>query len=339
MTSPAQDQPRSPSGAPPLLEISDLKTYFQKKDRVSRAVDGVSFTVAPRQVVAIVGESGSGKSITALSIMGLVPQPNGRIVGGSIRFEGRDLRELTDLQMTDVRGNQISMIFQEPMTSLNPVLTIGKQLTEVLQRHAGMRRAPALDRSIRMLETMGVPRAGDLVHEYPHQLSGGLRQRVMTAMAMLCEPKLLIADEPTTALDVTIQAQVLQMMRQMRESFDTAVILITHDLGVVADMADHVIVMYAGQIVESVDADTLFGSPLHPYTSALMASIPSLDVDRETLYSIPGTVPNAAEFPVGCRFAARCGRATQACREGSIDLEEKAPGHRVRCCQVPAGRT
>jgi peptide/nickel transport system ATP-binding protein/oligopeptide transport system ATP-binding protein len=320
----------------PLLEVTNLRTYFQKKERVFKAVDGVSFTVAPRQVVAIVGESGSGKSITALSIMGLVPRPHGRIVEGTIRFSGQDLRKLSDIQMTDIRGNKISMIFQEPMTCLNPVLTIGKQLTEVLCRHAGMPKSQALEKSIRMLEVMGVPRAKELVREYPHQLSGGLRQRVMTTMAMLCEPNLLIADEPTTALDVTIQAQVLQMMKQMRESFDTAVILITHDLGVVADMADHVIVMYAGQIVESVDADTLFSHPRHPYTAALLASIPSLDVDKETLFSIPGTVPNASEFPTGCRFAARCAMATDACSTASIHLEEKVPGHFVRCANLRA---
>jgi peptide/nickel transport system ATP-binding protein/oligopeptide transport system ATP-binding protein len=320
----------------PLLEVSGLKTYFQTKKAVVKAVDGVSFMVAPGQTVALVGESGCGKSITALSVMGLVPKPNGKVAAGSIRFAGIDLLSLTAEQMTDLRGDQISMIFQEPMTCLNPVLTIGKQLTEVLRRHRRTPRRKAMREAVGMLEVMGVPRAGELVREYPHQLSGGLRQRVMIAMAMLCGPRLLIADEPTTALDVTIQAQVLMLMKQMRRDFGTAVILITHDLGVVADQADHVIVMYAGQIVESVGADTLFSRPLHPYTAGLMASIPSLDLDRETLYSIPGTVPNAAEFPSGCRFAARCERVCKECTGTEIPLEEKAPGHFVRCICVPA---
>jgi len=320
----------------PLLEVTDLKTYFLTKRAVVRAVDDISFTVAPGQIVSLVGESGCGKSITALSVMGLVPKPAGKVVAGTIRFAGTDLLGLTPEQMTDLRGNQISMIFQEPMTCLNPVLTIGKQLTEVLRRHRRISRAAALKKAIGMLEVMGVPRAGELVHDYPHQLSGGLRQRVMIAMAMLCQPRLLIADEPTTALDVTIQAQVLMLMKQMRGEFGTAVIFITHDLGVVAEMADHVIVMYAGQIVESVDADTLFIRALHPYTAGLMASIPSLDLDKETLYSIPGTVPNAAEFPPGGRFAARCERVCKDCPETDIPLEEKAPGHLVRCIRVSA---
>jgi len=318
----------------PLLAVDGLRTYFTKKKVVTRAVDGISLTVQPRQVVCIVGESGSGKSITALSIMRLVPAPHGQIISGSIRFEGRDLLALSEVQMTDVRGNDISMIFQEPMTALNPVLTIGKQLTEVLVRHRRTGNPEAVQKSVEMLKVMGVPRAAEIMHEYPHQLSGGLRQRAMTAMAMLCRPKLLIADEPTTALDVTIQAQILQLMKAMRQEFNTSIILITHDLGVVAEMADHVIVMYAGQIVESVDADTLFDRPEHPYTQALLASIPSLDKDQVSLYSIPGTVPNAAEFPQGCRFAARCGKASAECSAQAVELEEKHPGHWVRCIKV-----
>ena len=318
----------------PLLAVDGLRTYFTKKKVVTRAVDGISLTVQPRQVVCIVGESGSGKSITALSIMRLVPAPHGQIISGSIRFEGRDLLALSEVQMTDVRGNDISMIFQEPMTALNPVLTIGKQLTVVLVRHRRTGNPEAVQKSVEMLKVMGVPRAAEIMHEYPHQLSGGLRQRAMTAMAMLCRPKLLIADEPTTALDVTIQAQILQLMKAMRQEFNTSIILITHDLGVVAEMADHVIVMYAGQIVESVDADTLFDRPEHPYTQALLASIPSLDKDQVSLYSIPGTVPNAAEFPQGCRFAARCGKASAECSAQAVELEEKHPGHWVRCIKV-----
>ena len=318
----------------PLLRITNLKTHFIKKDKAARAVDGVDLTVYPRQTLCVVGESGSGKSVTALSIMRLVPKPHGRIVAGEILFQGRDLLALSEKQMTDLRGNAISMIFQEPMTALNPVITVGRQLTEVLSRHRRLGHREAVRRSVKMLEVMGVPRAGQIIHEYPHQLSGGLRQRVMSAMAMLCEPKLLIADEPTTALDVTIQAQVLHLMKAMREQFDTAIILITHDLGVVAEMADHVLVMYAGQVVESVDADTLFSTPLHPYTQALLDSIPSLDEEKATLYSIPGTVPSAFSFPAGCRFADRCRLAGPECRAAEVALEEKRPGHLVRCIKV-----
>jgi peptide/nickel transport system ATP-binding protein/oligopeptide transport system ATP-binding protein len=318
----------------PLLKITGLKTHFIRKGQAARAVDGVDMTVFPRQTLCVVGESGSGKSVTVLSVMRLVPKPYGRIVAGEILFQGRDLAALSEKQMTDIRGDAIAMIFQEPMTALNPVITVGRQLTEVLSRHRKMRHREAVRRSVEMLEVMGVPRARQIIHEYPHQLSGGLRQRVMSAMAMLCQPKLLIADEPTTALDVTIQAQVLQLMKEMREKFDTSIILITHDLGVVAEMADHVLVMYAGQVVESVDADTLFSEPLHPYTQALLDSIPSLDEEKATLYSIPGTVPNAFNFPDGCRFADRCKLAGPECRAAEVPLEEKRPGHLVRCIKV-----
>ena len=317
--------------AEPLLAIKDLKTYFLSKDKEVKAVDGIDIDVYPRQIVCIVGESGCGKSMTSLSIMRLVPKPRGKIVGGKIVFNGKDLLGLTEEQMTNVRGNDISMIFQEPMTALNPVLTIGDQITEVLIRHRAMPKRQALDKAIEMLQFVGVPRAREIVHEYPHQLSGGLRQRVMIAMAMVCEPKLLIADEPTTALDVTIQAQVLELMKKMREDFDTSIILITHDLGVVADMADHVVVMYAGQVVESVNADEMFSEPLHPYTQALLAAIPTLDEEKEILYAIPGTVPDAGAFPVGCRFADRCALAEAGCFEKMPDLREVKSGHFVRC--------
>ncbi len=315
----------------PLLEIANLRTYFISKDAEVKAVDGIDLTVYPRQIVCVVGESGSGKSITSLSIMRLVPQPRGKIVSGTMMFNGRNLLDLSEEQMTDVRGNEISMIFQEPMTALNPVLSIGDQITEVLIRHRHMTKRQAWGKAVEMLRFVGVPRSEQIVHDYPHQLSGGLRQRVMIAMAMVCEPKLLLADEPTTALDVTIQAQVLDLMKKMRDDFNTAIVLITHDLGVVADMADHVVVMYAGQVVESVNADDLFAQPLHPYTKALMASIPSLDEEKEVLYSIPGTVPDAAAFPVGCRFAERCPLAQPSCREKMPELRELQPGHFVRC--------
>lgn len=317
--------------AEPLLAIRDLKTYFVTKDAQVRAVDGIDIDVYPRQVVCIVGESGCGKSMTSLSIMGLVPKPHGKIVGGEVVFNGQDLLKLSDKEMTNIRGNEISMIFQEPMTSLNPVFTVGKQITEVLMRHRNLTKQEALKKTVETLQTIGVPRANDIVNDYPHQLSGGLRQRIMIAMAMVCEPKLLIADEPTTALDVTIQAQVLELMKNMRNEFDTSIILITHDLGVVAEMADDVVVMYAGQVVESADADAMFRDPVHPYTKALMDSIPSLDEEKETLYSIPGTVPNAARYPVGCRFAARCPIAQASCHEKMPELREVSPGHFARC--------
>ncbi len=315
----------------PLLAIKGLKTYFLSKEKQIRAVDGIDIEVYPRQIVCIVGESGCGKSMTSLSIMGLVPKPRGKIIAGEILFEGKDLLKLTARQMADVRGNHISMIFQEPMTALNPVMTIGAQITEVLVRHKGLSKYNAMMKAVSMLRFVGVPRADEIIREYPHQLSGGMRQRVMIAMAMVCEPKLLIADEPTTALDVTIQAQVLELMKQMRNETDTAIVLITHDLGVVADMADHVVVMYAGQVVESAQADVLFSNPIHPYTKALLASIPSLDEEKEVLYSIPGTVPNAAAFPSGCRFAARCPHAQPNCHVLMPELREIEPGHLVRC--------
>lgn len=322
--------------AEPLLAIRDLRTYFISKNTEVRAVDGIDIDVQKGQILCVVGESGSGKSMTSLSIMRLVPKPRGKIVSGEIVLDGQDLLKLTEQQMTGVRGNDISMIFQEPMTALNPVLSIGDQITEVILRHRKITKKEALHRAVEMLKFVGVPRAEQIVREYPHQLSGGLRQRVMIAMAMVCEPKLLLADEPTTALDVTIQAQVLELMRKMRDEFGTSIILITHDLGVVAEMADHVVVMYAGQVVESTDAETLFSQPLHPYTRGLMASMPSLDEQREVLYSIPGTVPGAVNFPKGCRFADRCHMAQARCHRTMPDLREVAAGHFVRCDMITA---
>lgn len=315
----------------PILTVENLKTYFISNGVEIHAVDGIDLDVYPGQIMCIVGESGSGKSMTSLSVMGLVPKPGGKIVAGKIRFQGKDLAQLSDLELSEIRGNEISMIFQEPMTSLNPVLTIGDQLTEGLIRHKKVSKRQAMDASIEMLQYVGVPRVKDIVKEYPHQLSGGLRQRVMIAMAMICRPKLLIADEPTTALDVTIQAQVLALMVSMRDQFNTSIILITHDLGVVAEVADHVVVMYAGQIVENASADALFENPTHPYTRALLASIPSPDEVKKELYSIPGTVPDPANFPSGCRFAERCQLVQPSCTQTAKQLREISPGHFIRC--------
>ncbi|MEK3725609.1 ABC transporter ATP-binding protein [Paenibacillus sp. FSL H8-0034] len=315
----------------PLLSVENLKTYFIKGEVEVHAVDGIDLTIYPKQIVCIVGESGCGKSMTSLSIMGLVPKPHGRVVNGQIWFGGQNLLGLTENQLSSIRGNDISMIFQEPMTSLNPVLTIGDQMTEVLLRHRNISKQQALEKVIEMLEFVGVARAKDIVKEYPHQFSGGMRQRVMIGMAMICEPKLLIADEPTTALDVTIQAQVLDLMKRMRDEFETSVMMITHDLGVVAEIADQVVVMYAGQVVESASADHLFEDPLHPYSRALLKSIPSLDEEKEVLYSIPGTVPDSSRYPTGCRFAERCEWTQPSCMETMPELREIKPGQFARC--------
>lgn len=317
--------------AEPVLTIKNLKTYFIDSESEVRAVDGIDIDLFPGQTLCVVGESGCGKSVTALSVMGLLPRPKGKIVDGQIFFEGYDISKLGEEELAEIRGNKISMIFQEPMTSLNPVLTIGDQISEPLIRHQRMPVKDAFARSIEMLNEVGIPRPEGIIREYPHQLSGGMRQRVMIAMAMICSPKILIADEPTTALDVTIQMQILELMRQMREKFGTAILFITHDLGVVSELADHVVVMYAGQVVENAPADTLFENPLHPYTIALLASIPFMDVDKDRLYSIPGLVPDASKFPNYCRFAERCERAEEQCFNGMPILEEIEAGHRVRC--------
>lgn len=311
--------------------MKGLKTYFFNKEATTRAVDGVDLKVRPKEVVCVVGESGSGKSMTSLSIMGLVPKPRGKVVEGSITFDGKEILDYTSNEMAKLRGNDISMIFQEPMTALNPVLKIGDQIQEGYIQHRKVSKKEGRKKAIEMLKRVSVPRAEEIMDEYPHQLSGGLRQRVMIAMAMICEPKLLIADEPTTALDVTIQSQVMNLMKQMRDEFETSILLVTHDLGVVAEMADHVVVMYAGQVVETTDADTLFERALHPYTKGLMESIPSINEDKETLYSIPGIVPEAHNFPQGCRFADRCALAIDSCKEKMPELREIEPGHFVRC--------
>lgn len=313
-----------------LLEVRNLKTYFKRNKIDIPAVDGVDLKINKGETVALVGESGSGKSITSLSIMRLIPSPPGKIVDGEILFNGQDLAQLSESDMCTIRGNDISMIFQEPMTSLNPVLTIGEQIMEVLIYHQKMTKQVAKNRAIEMLELVGFSRAKELINEYPHRLSGGMRQRVMIAIAMSCNPKLLIADEPTTALDVTIQAQILELMRDLSKKYDTSILLITHDLGVVSEIADRVVVMYCGQVVEEAAVDDLFDEPLHPYTIGLMGSIPSLEGDAERLQSIEGIVPPPENFPVGCRFAPRCPHQFERCRNEVPALTDVG-GRKVRC--------
>jgi peptide/nickel transport system ATP-binding protein len=320
----------------PLLAIDDLRTHFFTRDGVVRAVDGVSFSVGTGETLAVVGESGCGKSVTALSILRLVPSPPGRIVGGAIRFDGTDLLSLSDAEMRRIRGNAISMIFQEPMTSLNPVLTVARQIGETLRLHQGLDADAAEQRAIEMLRLVRISEPGRRARQYPHELSGGMRQRVMIAMALACNPKVLIADEPTTALDVTIQAQILDLMRELKTRIDAAIILITHDLGVVAEMAQRVVVMYAGRKVEEAPVRDLFRRPRHPYTLGLLASVPRLGAtlgraDPPRLAEIPGTVPSLREPITGCAFAPRCAWAVARCRAEAPPLEERAPEHVAAC--------
>jgi peptide/nickel transport system ATP-binding protein len=337
ISEPAAEPDVTPATAPavPLLEVEDLRTWFFTRDGVERAVNGVSFSVMPGETLAIVGESGCGKSVTALSVLRLIPSPPGRIVSGAIRLAGRDLLTLSDAEMRDVRGNQISMIFQEPMTSLNPVMTIGRQIGEILSLHQGLGRIRARQRAVAMLRLVHIPEPERRIEQYPHQLSGGMRQRVMIAMALACNPKLLIADEPTTALDVTIQAQILDLMRELKQKIDAAIVLITHDLGVVAEMAERVVVMYAGHKVEEAPVKALFHRPLHPYTKGLLGSVPRLGVASvqapPRLAEIPGTVPSLKEPIIGCPFAARCSFATETCRNEMPVFEEKETGHFAAC--------
>ena len=317
-----------------LLEVENLQTHFRAQDGINRAVDGLNFHVNERETVAIVGESGCGKSVTAMSILRLIPEPPGKIAG-AIRFNGRDLLKLSDREMRSIRGNEISMIFQEPMTSLNPVLTVGKQIGETLRLHQGMSSNQAEARAVEMLKLVGIPAPERRVKEYPHQLSGGMRQRVMIAMALACNPKLLIADEPTTALDVTIQAQILDLMRDLKHRVGAAIVLITHDLGVVAEVAERVIVMYAGRKVEEAEVGELFRAPKHPYTQGLLGAVPklgsSLTGETERLAEIPGLVPSLKQKIQGCVFAGRCSYATDFCRKVAPALELKAPGHLAAC--------
>ena len=319
----------------PLLDVTDLRTRFVTEDGEFAAVDGVSFSVDAGRTLAIVGESGCGKSVTALSIMGLVPHPPGRIAGGSIRFEGRELVGLPLRDLQDLRGNGMAMIFQEPMSSLNPVFTIGEQIVEGLLRHRPITRAQATERALAMLEKVRIPAPAQRFHEHPHKLSGGMRQRAMIAMALACEPRLLIADEPTTALDVTIQAQILDLMHRLQQETGTAIILITHDLGVVAEVADEVVVMYAGCVVEQAPVHVLFAEPQHPYTVGLLGSIPRLQGEPRRLAAIVGQVPSPLRIPPGCRFAERCPFADAKCHAESPPLLELGDGHRAACWKAP----
>jgi oligopeptide/dipeptide ABC transporter ATP-binding protein len=319
-----------------LLELRGLRTHFHTDDGVVRAVDGVSFRLHRGKTLGVVGESGCGKSVTALSVMRLVAPP-GRIVEGQILFEGRDLAALPEPRMRAIRGHEISMIFQEPMTSLNPVFTIGYQIAEAVQLHLKKTKSEAREHTIRMLEKVRIPSASTRVDEYPHQMSGGMRQRVMIAMALACSPKLLIADEPTTALDVTIQAQILELMRELQKELGMSIMIITHDLGVIAEVADHVAVMYASKVVEYGTVTDIFKNPLHPYTVGLKNSIPELHTPRnEKLNVIAGSVPNPLRFPPGCKFHPRCPKAVDACRVREPDLREVNPGHWVACDVVKA---
>ena len=315
----------------PVLEVRDLRTYFHTEEGVARAVDGVSFAVGQGQTLGLVGESGCGKSVSAFSIMRLVPDPPGRIEDGQILLEGRDLLALDEEEMRQVRGDDIAMIFQEPMTSLNPVLTCGFQIAEAVVLHQQVPMQEARDRAVEMLQLVGIPAPEQRIDEYPHQLSGGMRQRVMIAMALSCNPDVLIADEPTTALDVTIQAQILALLESLQESLQMAIVMITHDLGVIAETADQVAVMYAGQIVEYAETQSLFARPRHPYTRGLLRSIPRLDDEQERLDIIPGVVPDARAFPPGCRFAPRCPLADDHCRAEAPPLAEVEAGHWASC--------
>ena len=321
----------------PILEIQDLKTHFFSRDGVAKAVDGVSYSVNRGETLGVVGESGCGKSVTALSVLRLIPDPPGKIVGGTIKFNGVDLLTLPPKKMQSIRGNDISMIFQEPMTSLNPVLTVGHQISEAIILHQGLSNREAMNKAVEMLKLVRIPDPERRVREYPHQMSGGMRQRVMIAMALSCNPKVLIADEPTTALDVTIQAQILDLILELQAKLGTAIMLITHSLGVVAETAQRVVVMYAGRKVEEAPVGDLFDRPLHPYTVGLMNSVPRLseaakaDPGQMRLTEIPGIVPSLLNLPAGCTFAPRCTYATDRCRTEYPPLEQKRPGHWVAC--------
>jgi oligopeptide/dipeptide ABC transporter ATP-binding protein len=317
-----------------LVDVKDLKTYFYTEDGIVRAVDGVDFDIRKGETLGMVGESGCGKSVSSLSIMRLIPSPPGKIVEGTIVFQGQDLLKLSEAEMRKIRGNRIAMIFQEPMTSLNPVYTIGDQVAEAIMLHQGLNKRAALNKTIEMLDLVGISEAERRIREYPHQMSGGMRQRVMIAMALSCNPELLIADEPTTALDVTIQAQILELISDLQERLGMAMLMITHNLGVIAEVSDRVVVMYAGRAVEYADAYTVFKNPQHPYSIGLLGSIPRLDLDaehKERLRVIEGIVPNPLNLPSGCKFNPRCPFVVDKCRDEEPPLEEAEDGHLVRC--------
>ncbi len=317
-----------------LLSIEDLHTYFDTDDGVVKAVDGITLSLKAGETLCLVGESGCGKSVTSLSVMRLIQQPPGKIAKGKIWFDGKDLVKLSDKEMRKIRGNKISMIFQEPMTSLNPVLTNGRQIAEVFQLHQGLSKSDAFEGAVKMLKKVGLPDPEKRVAEYPYQISGGMRQRVMIAMALACNPSLVIADEPTTALDVTIQAQILELMNNLKQELNTSILLITHDLGVVAEMAEQVAVMYAGKIVEHTDVNRLFDEPGHPYTKGLMRAIPKMSdpvAENKTLLTIPGTVPSLLNLPVGCSYRDRCDCAFDRCAKATPPLFEINRGHHIRC--------
>ncbi|WP_261134517.1 ABC transporter ATP-binding protein [Bacillus sp. Marseille-Q3570] len=315
----------------PVLDVKGLKTYFFTDDGEVPAVDNVDFHVKRGEVLGIVGESGCGKSVTSLSVMGLVPSPPGKVVGGEILYKGEDLTKATDKRMRQIRGNDIAMIFQEPMTSLNPVYKIGNQLIEAIRLHNSWDKKKAWNRAVEIMKLVGLPRAEELMDSYPHQLSGGMRQRVMIAMAMVCNPEVLIADEPTTALDVTIQAQILDLMKRLNDETDTSIIMITHDLGVVAEMCQRIVVMYAGKVIEEANVETIFKKPKHPYTVGLIQSVPDMRQKKDRLYSIPGTVPKPGSIKKGCSFAPRCEHAFDRCFAETPQLEEQEDGSQVRC--------
>ncbi len=323
-----------------LLQVKGLRTQFFTQDGVVNAVNGISYDLAEGETLGIVGESGCGKSVGVLSVMRLIPQPPGRIVGGEVLFGGRDLLKINEAEMRQVRGNKVAMVFQDPMTSLNPVLTINQQVSEALQLHMGMDKAQARKRTIELLEMVNIPKAAERIDDYPHQFSGGMRQRVMIAMALSCNPQLLIADEPTTALDVTIQAQITDIVKRLRQEMGMAIIWITHDLGVVAGLADRVMVMYAGYIIEKADVKDLYADPRHPYTLGLLRSIPRLDAQRKSkLTPIEGLPPDLIQMPKGCPFEARCAYAIERCKHENPQLESVAHRHQVACwVDVTAGR-
>ena len=317
-----------------LLEVGNLTTSFQTGGGEVTAIEEVSFSLEKGEILGIVGESGSGKSVTALAIMGLLPRPPARILGGSILFEGQDLLKLSDRAMQRLRGPGIAMVFQEPMTSLNPVFTIGEQIMETVRAHEGLSQKESFARAVEMLEKVGIPSATSRMSDYPHQLSGGQRQRVMLAIALVCRPRLLIADEPTTALDVTIQAQILELLMDLRDEFGMAIMMITHNMGVIAETADRVLVMYAGRMVEQAPVGRLFDHPLHPYTRGLLSCVPTLGQDRERLIAIPGSLPEPSRRPSGCRFSARCVHAVAACGEAIPPLVGFEPNHSAGCIRV-----